>query len=100
MSTPSGPPTFEGFVGAYSGALGRLCFQLTGSPDAALDLAQDVLERVYAKWPKVARADHPYAYVRRMAVNTHLNNTRRRLTTVASDPATLDRPVEDRPPAD
>ncbi len=78
----------------YGGALGRLCFQLTGGHDPALDLAQEVLERVYVKWPKVARADHQYAYVRRLAVNTHLNAGRRLLRTVPVDPLSLDRAVE------
>lgn len=100
MSTPSARLTFEEFVAAHGGALGRLCFQLTGAHDAALDLAQDVLERVYAKWSRVARADHPYAYVRRLAVNTHLNGTRRRLRTVATDPALFDTPVDDPPGPD
>jgi len=91
--------TFEEFVAAHGGALGRLCLQLTGAHDAALDLAQDVLERTYAKWSRVARADHPYAYVRRIAVNAHLNAARRRLATVATDPALLDLPADEPPHA-
>lgn len=66
----------------------------------ALDLAQDVLERVYAQWGRVSRADHPYAYARRIAVNTHLNNTRRQLATVATDPAEFDGAVDQVEPDD
>ena len=95
-----GAETFEEFVAAFAGTLGRLCFQLTGAQDAALDLAQDVLERVYAQWAKVSQADHPYAYARRIAVNTHLNSTRRRLTTVATDPAEFDTAVDQAQPDD
>lgn len=100
MSSCREPRTFEDFVAAHGGALGRLCLQLAGTHDAALDLAQDVLERVFAKWSKVARADHPYAYVRRIAVTTHLNSTRRQLRTIATDPALFDTPIDDPPAAD
>jgi RNA polymerase sigma-70 factor (sigma-E family) len=88
--------SFEEFVAVYGAPLGRLCHQLTGSHDAALDLVQDVLERVYVKWSRVSRAEQPFAYVRRLAVNTHLNSTRRRVPTLASDPAVLGAAV---PPA-
>lgn len=84
----------EDFVQAYGAGLARLCFQLTGTHDASLDLVQDVLELVHAKWSKVAAADHPYAYVRRMTLNKHLNNSRRRIPTVATDPILLDHQSE------
>jgi RNA polymerase sigma-70 factor (sigma-E family) len=91
----SAASSFEEFVAAHGGALGRLCYQLTGAHDPALDLAQDVLERVYSRWSRVARAEHPYAYVRRIAVNTHLNHLRRQLLTLATDPMALDVAVDD-----
>jgi DNA-directed RNA polymerase specialized sigma24 family protein len=69
---------FEAFVDAHAGALGRLAYQLTGEHDSALDLVQDVLVRLVDKWTKVAVADYPLAYARRMMVNLHLNSHRRR----------------------
>lgn len=76
---------FDAFVDAHACALGKLAHQLTGGHDSALDLVQDVLVRVLGSWDKVARADHQFAYVRRMMINLHLNSGRRR-TTVSADP--------------
>ncbi|HWU19918.1 MAG TPA: SigE family RNA polymerase sigma factor [Nocardioides sp.] len=94
--------SFEAFVAADGARLGRLCHQLTGSHDDALDLAQDVLTRVWQRWSRVAAAEHPYAYVRRIAVNMHLNSIRKRRPT-PSDVEPVDRAVDpdlDRRPDD
>lgn len=60
---------FEEFVAARSAALFRTALLLTGDPDAADDLVQATLERACRKWARVARADSPEAYVRRILVN-------------------------------
>jgi RNA polymerase sigma-70 factor (sigma-E family) len=80
----SSEEAFEALVDAHAAALGRLAHQLTGEHDSALDLVQDVLVRVLDKWTKVAVADHPLAYARRMMVNLHLNSHRRRSLVPAS----------------
>jgi RNA polymerase sigma-70 factor (sigma-E family) len=76
---------FEAFLHAHASALGRLALHLTGGHDSALDLVQDVLVGVLRSWDKVARADHQFAYVRRMMINLHLNSGRKR-TATSADP--------------
>jgi RNA polymerase sigma-70 factor (sigma-E family) len=92
---------FEQYVAARGQALLRLAYVLTGDAHAAEDLTQAALYDTLRHWRKVARADHPDAYVRRVLVNRHLATSRRRsssevvlddveplATAVAPDPAT------------
>jgi RNA polymerase sigma-70 factor (sigma-E family) len=53
--------TFEEFTATNSSALLRTALLLTGSAAIAEDLLQDVLERVYVRWPSV---QDPQAYAR------------------------------------
>lgn len=48
--------------------LARLGYALTGDRGHAEDLAQTALAKAYASWSRVARAGHPEAYVRKIAV--------------------------------
>jgi len=68
---------FAGFVHAYSSALFKTAFLLTGSAGEAEELLQDTLARLYSKWEKVAAADNPPAYVRRALANAFVNQHRR-----------------------
>lgn len=69
--------TFDAFVRARTGELLRFGYVLTGSPDAAVDLVQDALERTLLAWPRVRRQDDPEGYVRRTMVNRNVSRWRR-----------------------
>ncbi|SCG14499.1 Sigma-70 region 2 [Micromonospora echinofusca] len=70
--------TFEEYVSSRGPALVRLARLLTGDEHRAEDLAQDVLARAYVHWRKIARADRPDVYVRRMLANANNSWWRRR----------------------
>lgn len=55
----------------------RLATVLSGSPDSAQDLVQDVVIRVEQRWAKLSALDHRDAYIRRMLVNEYLSYRRR-----------------------
>lgn len=67
----------EQFVAGQHAALSRAAFLLTGERDAAQDLVQETLIRVLVQWRRVARADVPEAYARRILLNTFLGGRRR-----------------------
>ena len=71
-------PGFDEFAAARGDALLRFAYLLCGDAYLAEDLVQTVLARAYAKWPKVAGAERPEAYVKKMLVNEHLSWRRRR----------------------
>ncbi|HEX8002108.1 MAG TPA: SigE family RNA polymerase sigma factor [Mycobacteriales bacterium] len=68
---------FVAFVELHSQRLLRSAVLLTGRPDAAEDLVQTALLRLYRHWPRV-RDDDPLAYVRRVMVNARRDWWRRR----------------------
>ncbi|MEV1073326.1 SigE family RNA polymerase sigma factor [Micromonospora parva] len=70
--------TFEEYVSSRGPALVRLARLLTGDEHRAEDLAQDVLSQAYVQWRRIARADRPDVYVRRMLVNANISWWRRR----------------------
>jgi RNA polymerase sigma-70 factor (sigma-E family) len=72
---------FEDYVAEQGPSLLRLAYVLTSDAHRAEDLTQTVLADVYRRWPKVAAARSPEAYVRRMMVNAHLDWHRRRSST-------------------
>ena len=61
---------FEEFVTARSAALFRTAVLLTGNRQDAQDLVQSALERAWRHWGRVAAAEQPEAYVRRILVNS------------------------------
>ena len=65
---------FTAYVRAREQALARLAHLLTGERDAAEDLLQNALAKVYRHWDRVRAAELPDAYVRRIMVNE--NNSR------------------------
>jgi RNA polymerase sigma-70 factor (sigma-E family) len=70
--------TFEEYVQQRGRALVRLAGLLVGHRQLAEDLVQEVLARAYAQWSRVARADNPDLYLRRMLVNAYTSWWRRR----------------------
>jgi RNA polymerase sigma-70 factor (sigma-E family) len=68
---------FAAFVREYTPALLRTAYLLTGNGNAAEELLQDTLVRLYPKWDRVEQADAPLAYVRRSLANAFVNQQRR-----------------------
>ncbi|MYW03198.1 SigE family RNA polymerase sigma factor [Streptomyces sp. SID3343] len=69
---------FREFVEGRRTALLRTAYLLCGDRGDAEDLTQATLIKVYAAWDRVARAQNPDGYVRRVLVNTHRSRTRGR----------------------
>jgi RNA polymerase sigma-70 factor (sigma-E family) len=67
---------FDDYLRARMMALLRMAYLLTGDRHAAEDLLQDVLERMYVHWPRIA--GDPHAYARRALVNRSTNRWRLR----------------------
>ena len=66
------------FVTDHYTGLCRTAYLLTGDHSTAEDVVQSALTRAFVHWGRVRRADHPYAYVRRMVVNEVTSLRRRR----------------------
>lgn len=64
---------YEDFVRALLPRLLRYATMLTGEREQAADLVQDVLVKVYRRWPRIRDADHPDRYVLRMVTNGYLS---------------------------
>src|SRR3954463_1764446 len=75
----AGDMEFQAFVVGRWPRLMRTAFLLTGEQHAAEDLVQSTLEQVFVAWRRVASADDPEAYVRRVMINGHARRHRRRL---------------------
>ena len=65
--------TFDEFAGARLQAVLRFATALTGDPDLAKDLVQEVLIRVSGRWQQIGELDRPEAYIRKMVVNEYLS---------------------------
>lgn len=68
---------FTAFVRARSGSLLQTATFLCANADQAQDLLQVTLTKIYLAWPAARRAD-PYAYTRRVLVNSNIDRWRRR----------------------
>lgn len=75
---------FDEFVRGRSAALLRSAYLLTTDRHAAEDLLQEVLERVYVKWPRIR--GQPEAYARRTLTNQAINRWRWRSRRVREAP--------------
>ena len=69
---------FEEYVAARGPALLRFAYVITADAHAAQDLTQAALTDAFRSWRRVSRAEHQDAYVRRILLNTHLGQRRRR----------------------
>ena len=83
--------SLEALMAAHGAALLRLAFMLTGSADAAHDLTQDTCVKLHRHWTKVARADSPLAYAKKVMVNEYTRNAKRRVSSEipVADPVVL-----------
>lgn len=77
---------FVEFVEARRARLFRTAYLLCGDPHRAEDIVQTTLAKLYPRWGRVRRLGSVDAYVRRMVVNTHLDEVRR--------PSRREHPVE------
>jgi RNA polymerase sigma-70 factor (sigma-E family) len=68
---------FAEFFAATWPRLFRAALAMTGDVGHAEDALQSAYAKAYASWNRVRGADHPEAYVRRMAVNEVLGVRRR-----------------------
>lgn len=95
---------FDAWISPQLTPLLRFATVLSGSPDLAQDLVQDVVLKCQLRWASLQRLDHRDAYVRRMLVNEHLSFRRRFTRVVLHDvvdrPETDDRPTFDQSYAD
>ena len=55
----------------------RYAGALTGDPHTGADVVQEVLVRAHGRWARIAAADRPDLYVRKMVTNEHLSWRRR-----------------------
>ncbi|SDY22850.1 RNA polymerase sigma-70 factor, sigma-E family [Micromonospora pattaloongensis] len=65
--------TYEEFADSRLTAMLRYAVMLTGDPHLAQDLLQETMVRVQLNWRRVARADSPERYVRRMLTNQYVD---------------------------
>lgn len=70
--------SLEGLLAAHGAALLRLAFMLSGSADSAQDLMQDTCVKLHRHWGKVAKADAPLAYAKRVLLNEFTRTAKRR----------------------
>jgi RNA polymerase sigma-70 factor (sigma-E family) len=68
---------FSDFVRARRTHLRRIAYAVCGDWHQADDLVQTALVKLYAAWPRVRRDGREEAYVRRIIVRAHVDETRR-----------------------
>lgn len=68
---------FGGYVAGRRPHLYRSAWLLCGDAHRAEDLVQEALTKLYLAWPRVSRVGNIDAYVRRMLVNGHIDDSRR-----------------------
>ncbi|GAB2458793.1 SigE family RNA polymerase sigma factor [Nocardioides hungaricus] len=68
---------FGAYVAGRRPHLYRSAWLLCGDPHRAEDLVQETLTKLYLAWPRVSRVGNIDAYVRRMLVNGHIDDSRR-----------------------
>jgi RNA polymerase sigma-70 factor (sigma-E family) len=78
MSRATRDEEFSGFVRARRVDLVRsACLLTAGDTYLAEDLVQTALARLYVAWPRVRRSGTQFAYVWRILVNAHIDETRK-----------------------
>jgi RNA polymerase sigma-70 factor (sigma-E family) len=78
---------FTAYVANRRAHLYRTAYLLCGDPHRAEDIVQTALAKLYVAWPRAVKADSVDAYVRRVIINSHLDEHRR--------PWRRESPVED-----
>ncbi|WP_406093789.1 SigE family RNA polymerase sigma factor [Streptomyces sp. NBC_01013] len=74
-----GAPGFEEFARVSQRRLYRTAYLLCGDADAARDLTQTTLAKLFQHWGRASAADHPDAYARTVLTRTYIAERRRRL---------------------
>ncbi|MGC5409999.1 SigE family RNA polymerase sigma factor [Streptomyces sp. DT225] len=74
-----GADGFEEFARAGQHRLYRTAYLLCGDADAARDLTQTTLAKLFQHWHRAGAADHPDAYARTVLTRTYIAERRRRL---------------------
>ncbi len=87
--------SFGEYVAARRAHLYRTAYLLCGDPHRAEDIVQLALTKLYVAWPRVSRLDSVDAYVRRIVVNAHIDETRRPWRRERPVETGLDRPADD-----
>jgi RNA polymerase sigma-70 factor (sigma-E family) len=70
---------FEAYARAAQGRLHRTAHLLCGDTEAARDLVQTTLAKLFQHWRRAQAADHLDAYARTVLTRTYLAERRRRL---------------------
>lgn len=70
-------PGFTEYVVARRPHLYRTALLLCGDAHRAEDVVQNALAKLYVAWPRAERAASVDSYVRRILVNSHIDETRR-----------------------
>ncbi|WP_433828299.1 SigE family RNA polymerase sigma factor [Actinoplanes sp. CA-015351] len=65
------------YVNGRLPALRRLAYLLSGDQDQADDLVQETITKLYARWPKISRADNVDTHAHAMIVRAFLDEKRR-----------------------
>ncbi|QIG41587.1 SigE family RNA polymerase sigma factor [Nocardioides anomalus] len=68
---------FTAYVAGRRAHLYRTAYLLCGDAHRAEDIVQNALAKLYVAWPRASKADSVDAYVRRVIVNSHLDERRR-----------------------
>nr|WSW67508.1 hypothetical protein OG461_15535 [Streptomyces sp. NBC_00995] len=71
--------SFEEFARASQRRLYRTAYLLCGDAEAARDLTQTTLAKLFQHWGRASAADHPHAYARTVLTRTYIAERRRRL---------------------
>lgn len=69
--------TYTDYVHARQTTLRRTAYAICGDWQRAEDLLQQALVKLYVAWPRLTRRGGEDAYVRRILLNTHLDEVRR-----------------------
>jgi RNA polymerase sigma-70 factor (sigma-E family) len=86
VGAPAAVASFETFVHATAATMHRTAVLLCGDHHLAEDLTQTAYAKVFASWRRVAGANDPVAYTRKVLVRTFLSHRRLRRS--------AERPVE------
>jgi RNA polymerase sigma-70 factor (sigma-E family) len=84
--------TFDDYVRLRGARLVQLARLLVRDRHLAEDLVQQVLEKAFVRWDKIAKEGDPDMYVRRMLVNANVSWWRRRSSSEIVTGDTVDRP--------
>lgn len=75
--THRGAVEFTAFCRTELPRLLRYALMVTGEPELARDIVQEVLLRAHGRWRRIASTDRPDLYVKRMIANEFISTRRR-----------------------